>query len=106
MQKIKIGDQVIVTTGKDKGRKGNVVHVTKGGDRVLVENVNVVKRHTKPNPAKGEAGGIISKERSIHISNVMHYNPVVKKGGRVGIKKLKDDKKVRFFRSNGEVVDV
>jgi large subunit ribosomal protein L24 len=106
MQKIKIGDHVVVTTGKDKGRTGNVVYVAQGGDRVLVENINVVKRHTKPNPAKGEAGGIVEKERSIHISNVMHYNPVSKKGGRVGIKSLADEKKVRFFRSNGEVVDV
>lgn len=106
MQRIKAGDQVIVLTGRDKGRMGNVIRVTENGEHVLVENVNMAKRHTKPNPTKGESGGIVEKEMPIHISNVAHYNPVTKKAGRVGFKTLEDGKKVRFFRSNGEVVDV
>lgn len=106
MQRIKAGDQVVVLTGKDKGRVGSVIRITHGGERILVENVNMVKRHTKPNPAKGESGGIVEKELPIHYSNVAHYNPVSKKAGRVGFKTLEDGRKVRFFRSNGEVVDV
>ncbi len=105
MQKIKKGDDVIVLTGKDKGKRGTVVRVV-GGDRVIVENVNMVKRHTKANPQAGIAGGIIEKEASIHISNVALFNPATKKGDRVGIKTLEDGKKVRFFKSNNEVVDI
>lgn len=106
MNRIKKGDQVVVTTGKDKGRKGSVIRVADGGERVLVENVNMIKRHTKPNPTKGESGGIVEKEMSLHISNVLHYNPVTKKGERVGFKMLEDGRKVRYFKSNGEVIDV
>ncbi len=106
MQKIKKDDHVIVTTGKDKGRTGTVTKVTPDGDFVFVENINMVKRHTKPNPGKGEAGGIIEKEMPIHISNVMHYNAVTKKGDRVGIKTLEDGRKVRYYKSTDEVVDV
>ena len=104
MQRIKKGDEVIVTAGKDKGRRGSVMSIL--GDRVMVENVNVVKKHAKPNPMAGVEGGIIEKEMSIHISNVMLFNPATNKGDRVGIKTLEGGKKVRFFKSNNEVVDV
>ena len=104
MQRIKKGDEVIVTAGKDKGRRGNVMQVL--GDRVMVENINVVKKHAKPNPMAGVEGGIVEKEMSIHISNIMLFNPATNKGDRVGIKTLEDGKKVRFFKSNNEVVDV
>lgn len=106
MRKIKTGDQVIVVTGRDKGRTGSVLSVSPDGEQVVVENANMVKRHTRPNPNKGEPGGIIEKEAPLHISNVMHYNPVTKKGDRVGIRALEDGKKVRYFRSNNEVVDL
>ena len=104
MQRIKKGDEVIVTTGKDKGRRGSVMAIL--GDRVMVENVNVVKKHAKPNPMAGVEGGIIEKEMSIHISNVMPFNPATKKGDRIGIKTLEDGKKIRIFKSNNENVDV
>ena len=105
MQKIKKGDDVIVLTGKDKGKRGTVTRIV-DADRVIVENVNMVKRHTKSNPQAGVAGGIVEKEASIHISNVALFNPATKKGDRVGIKSLEDGKKVRFFKSNNEVVDI
>jgi len=104
MQRIKKGDEVIVTAGKDKGRRGNVMAIL--GDRVMVENINVVKKHAKANPMAGIEGGIIEKEMSIHISNIMPFNPATNKGDRIGIKTLEDGKKVRFFKSNNEVVDV
>ncbi|HEY3488478.1 MAG TPA: 50S ribosomal protein L24 [Gammaproteobacteria bacterium] len=106
MQKIKKGDHVIVITGKDKGRTGNVTSISADGARVLVENINMVKRHTRPNPGRNEPGGIVEKEATIHISNIMHYNPASKKGDRVGIKRLEDGRKVRTFKSSGEVIDV
>jgi large subunit ribosomal protein L24 len=106
MQKIKKGDHVVVISGKDKGRTGNVVRLTPDGERVLVENVNMIKRHTKPNPAKGEPGGIVEREAYVHISNVLHYNPATKQGDRIGIRSLEDGRKVRYFKSNDEVVDV
>ena len=105
MQKIKKGDDVIVTAGKDSGKRGTVLKVVAELDRVVVENVNVVKKHQKANPNAGVAGGIIEKEMSIHVSNVMLYNPQTKKGDRVGIRTLEDGKKVRFFKSTNEVVD-
>lgn len=105
MQKIRKGDEVIVTTGKDKGRRGNVLRVLDDA-RVLVENVNMIKKHVRPNPNAGVAGGIVEQEASLHISNVMLWNPVVKKGDRVSFKTLETGKKVRVFRANGEVVDV
>ena len=105
MRKIRKGDEVIVLVGKDKGKRGNVLRVLPN-DKVIVENVNVVKRHTKPNPARGVAGGIIDKEMPVHVSNVNLYNPVTKKGDRVGFRTLEDGRKVRFFKSTGEVVDV
>jgi len=105
MQRIKKGDEVIVTAGKDKGRRGSVMKIL-ANDRVMVENINMVKKHAKPNPMAGVEGGIIEKEMPIHISNVMLFNPATNKGDRVGIKTLEDGKKVRFFKSNNEVVDV
>jgi large subunit ribosomal protein L24 len=105
MQKIKKGDDVIVITGKDKGKRGSVVRVLSEVDRVVVENVNIVKKHQKPNPAVGAPGGIIEKEMPLDISNVAIFNPVTGKADRVGIKVLEDGRKVRYFKSNGEVVD-
>lgn len=105
MRRIKKGDEVIVTSGKDKGRRGTVLEVF-ADDRVSVQNVNVVKKHSKPNPMRGLEGGIIEKEMPLHISNVMLFNPATNKGDRVGYKILEDGKKVRYFKSNGEVIDV
>ncbi|HET7176125.1 MAG TPA: 50S ribosomal protein L24 [Gammaproteobacteria bacterium] len=105
MNKIRKGDEVVIIAGKDKGRRGSVLKVLEK-DRVLVENVNMVKKHQRPNPNANVAGGIVDKEMPIHISNVMLYNPVTKKGDRVGLRKLEDGRKVRFFKSNNEVVDV
>jgi large subunit ribosomal protein L24 len=104
MQRIRKKDEVIVIAGKDKGRRGTVMRVD--GDRVYVENLNISKKHQKPNPAKGIQAGIIEKEMPLHISNVMLFNPVAKKGDRVGVKALEDGRRVRIFRSNKEVVDV
>ncbi len=101
--RIKKGDQVVVTAGKDKGKQGEVVRVD--GDRVVVSNVNVVKRHTKPNPQAGQAGGVVEREASIHISNVMPFNPATGKGERIGFKVLEDGRKLRVFRSSGEAFD-
>ncbi|PIE83258.1 MAG: 50S ribosomal protein L24 [Candidatus Contendobacter odensis] len=105
MQRIKRDDEVILTTGKDKGRRGKVVRLI-GMDRVIVSGLNMVKRHTKPNPARGVSGGIVEREAAIHISNVMLFNPMTKKGDRVGFRILDDGRKVRYFKSNNEVVDV
>ncbi|REN07112.1 50S ribosomal protein L24, partial [Mycobacterium tuberculosis] len=91
--RIKKGDQVVVNTGKDKGKQGEVVRVD--GDRVIVANVNIVKRHTKPNPQAGVAGGVVEREASIHISNVNVLNPASGKGERVGFKVLEDGRKLR-----------
>ena len=105
MNRIRKGDEVIVIAGRDKGRRGTVLRVF-DDERVLVENINVVKKHQRPNPQRGVAGGIVEKEMPLHASNVMLWNPVAKKGDRVGIRTLQDGKKVRFFKSNNEVVDV
>ena len=104
MKRIKKGDQVIVIAGKDKGRQGTVLKVS--DDSVLVEAVNIAKKHTKANPMAGVAGGIVDMEMPLNISNVMLFNPMTNKGDRVGFKVLEDGKKVRYFKSNGEVVDV
>ena len=104
MKKIRKGDEVVVTAGKDKGRRGTVVKVLDDG-RVVVEGVNMIKRHTKPNPQRQVQGGIVEKEAAIDLSNVMLWNPVTKKGDRVGFRTLTDGRKVRFFKSNKEVVD-
>lgn len=105
MRKIKKGDDVIVLTGKDKGKRGTVLRVT-SDDRVVVENVNMVKRHTKPNPQRGVAGGIVEKEAAIDASNVALFNPATRKADRVGFRVLEDGRKVRYFKSNNEVVDI
>ncbi len=105
MQKIKQGDEVIVIAGRSKGQRGNVLKRL-DHDRLLVENVNVIKKHVKGNPRTGENGGIIDKEAPIQISNVMIFNPHTQKGDRVGFKTLEDNRKVRFFKSNGEVIDI
>ena len=105
MNKIRKGDEVIVLAGRDKGKRGSVLKMM-DNDRVLVNDVNLVKKHTKPNPNKGETGGIIEKEAPIHISNIALFNPNTKKADRVGIRTLEDGTRVRFFKSNGEVVDV
>jgi large subunit ribosomal protein L24 len=109
MSKIRKGDQVVVTTGKEKGKRGTVLRVYEAG-KVLVEGVNRVKKHQRPNPVKGQTGGIIEKEMPLHASNVMLVNPASGKGDRVGFKFLEAQagnapRKVRFFKSNDEVVD-
>ena len=104
MQRIKKGDQVIVLTGKDKGRRGNVVRVEPNG-RVVVENVNVAHKHQRPNPNKQQPGGIIEIEKSLHASNVAPFNPTTQKADRVGFRRLSDGRKVRYFKGNGEVLD-
>jgi large subunit ribosomal protein L24 len=103
MEKIRKGDQVVVLSGRDKGRRGAVISVLEGA--VLVENINRVKRHTKGNPQANKAGGIIEKEMPLARSKVALWNPSSKKGDRVGVRALADGKKVRFFKSNGEVID-
>ncbi len=105
MNRIKKGDEIIVITGKDKGRRGTVLSVLENG-KMLVENVNVVKKHQKPNPNMGIQGGIVEKEMPLHPSNVMLFNPITNKGDRVGVKTLEDGRRVRFFKSNIEVVDI
>ncbi len=106
MNKIKKGDEVVVLAGKDKGKRGVVVKVIEERDRIIVENVNMVKRHTKGNPMQGTAGGIVEKEMPVHISNIAIWNPVSNKGDRIGFKHLEDGRKVRIFRSTSEVVDI
>jgi large subunit ribosomal protein L24 len=103
MNRIRKGDQVIVTAGSDKGKTGEVVRMA--GDRVVVQNVNMIKRHTKANPQAGQAGGIIEREAPIHVSNVMLLNPATGKGEKVGFKVLEDGRKLRVFRSSGEAID-
>ncbi|GGZ72547.1 50S ribosomal protein L24 [Lysobacter xinjiangensis] len=103
MNRIRKGDQVVVIAGKDKGKQGEIVRVL--GDKVVVSNVNVVKRHTKPNPQAGQPGGVIEREAPIHASNVMLFNPATGKGDRVAFKVLEDGRKLRVFRSSGEAVD-
>ncbi|MCG8324861.1 MAG: 50S ribosomal protein L24 [Thiotrichales bacterium] len=106
MQKIRKGDEVAVLTGKDKGKRGVVLNVLKDKDKVVVENINMVKRHTKGNPMQGVPGGIVEKEAPLDISNVAIWNPVTSKPDRVGFRFLEDGRKVRYFKSNNEVVDV
>ncbi len=106
MNRIKKGDEIIVITGKDKGRRGTVIRVNQEDGRVLIEGINIVKKHQKPNPNAGVQGGIVDEEREIHVSNVMLYNSVTNKGDRIGVKTLEDGRKVRFFKSNQEVVDI
>jgi large subunit ribosomal protein L24 len=103
MEKIRKGDEVVVITGKDKGKRGTVLSRV-DAERVLVEGVNRAKKHAKPNPVKGVAGGIVDKDMPIHLSNVALFNPATQKADRVGIKVLEDGRKVRVFKSNGELV--
>ncbi|MDE0095288.1 MAG: 50S ribosomal protein L24 [Gammaproteobacteria bacterium] len=105
MQRIKKGDDVIVTAGRDKGKRGNVLRVL-DDERALVDNVNLVKKHKRGNPNTGETGGIMEQEAPIHLSNLVLYNPTTKKGERIGYKRLEDGRKVRYFKSNGEVIDL
>ena len=105
MNKIRKGDEVVVITGKDKGRRGTVLEVLKD-DRVLVEGINVAKKHQKPNPNAGVPGGIIDREMPLDISNIQVFNPKTKKGERVGIRVNDDGSKERVFRSSGDTVDI
>ncbi len=106
MHKIRKGDEVVVLAGKDRGKRGVVLSVVSDAAKVIVENVNMAKRHTKGNPMQGTPGGIIEKEMPMAVSNVALWNPVANKGDRVGFKFLEDGRKVRYFKSDNEVVDV
>lgn len=103
MNKIRKGDEVVVLTGKDKGKRGTVLRCV-DAERVVVEGVNRVKKHVRPNPVKGQVGGIVEKEMPVHVSNVAIFNSATQKADRVGFKLLEDGEKVRFFKSNGELV--
>lgn len=105
MNKIKKGDEVIVIAGKDKGKKGTVLSVV-GSEKLLVEGINVAKKHVKANPNAGERGGIVDKTMPIHRSNVMVYDTSANKGGRVGIRVLKDGQRVRYFKGSEQLVDI
>ncbi len=105
MNRIRKGDDVIILAGKDKGKRGSVRQILPSG-KYVVEGINIVKKHTKPNPNRGVAGGIVEKEMPIDASNVALFNPATQKADKIGFKSLEDGKKVRFFKSNGEVVDV
>tara|TARA_Y100000768_G_scaffold327284_1_gene264905 strand:+ start:1011 stop:1328 length:318 start_codon:yes stop_codon:yes gene_type:complete len=105
MRKLKKGDSVIVIAGKDKGKKGEVLKVI-DDNKLIVTNVNLAKKHTKPNPNKEETGGIIEREMPLNISNVMIFNPITKKADKVGCKTLENGKKVRIYKSNKEVIDI
>jgi large subunit ribosomal protein L24 len=104
MEKIRKGDDVIVTTGKDKGKRGTVLRRV-DAEHLVVEGVNKVKKHQRPNPMKGLAGGIVEKEMPLHVSNVAVFNPATQKADRVGIRQLDDGRRVRVFKSNGEMID-
>ena len=105
MSKLRKGDDVVVLSGRDKGKRGTVLQIIEN-NRILVDNVNVIKKHVKPNPNRGETGGIIEKEAPIQISNVALFNPNSNKADRVGYKVLEDGRKVRVFKSDGEVADL
>ena len=104
MRKIKKGDDVIVTTGKDKGKRGAVLRVV-DAEHLIIEGANKVKKHQRPNPMRGQTGGIVEKEMPLHVCKVAIFNPQTRKADRVGIRFLEDGRKVRFFKSNGEVID-
>ena len=104
MQKIRKGDNVVVIAGKDKGKRGDVAKYV-DDTHVIVNGVNTVRRHTKPNPMKNQPGGIVSKEAPIHISNVAIWNPVTQKADRIGFRLMQDGRKLRFFKSNGEQIN-
>ena len=104
MQKIRKGDDVVVTTGRDKGKRGTVLKIV-DAEHVVVEGANRVKKHQRPIPMKGVTGGIVDRDMPLHVSNVALYNPATKKGDRVGIRLLQDGRRVRYLKSNGEVID-
>jgi large subunit ribosomal protein L24 len=104
MQRIKKGDEVIVLAGRDKGKRGTVLRRV-DAQHLVVEGVNRVKKHQRPNPMKGVTGGIVDKDMPIHISNVALFNPATQKADRIGVKSLEDGRKVRVFKANGEQVD-
>src|SRR4051812_30133889 len=104
MQKIRKGDEVVILTGKDKGKRGAVLRILIEKSALMVEGINKVKKHQKPNPAKGQTGGIAEKEMPVHVSNVALFNSATQKADRVGFKEV-DGRKVRYFKSNGEVLD-
>ena len=105
MKKIKKGDDVVVLAGKNKGKRGNVLRVLDNG-RVMVDGINIVKKHVRPNPQAGESGGIVEQEAALDISNISLYDATSGKTSRVGVKVLEDGKKVRVYKSSGEMVDV
>ena len=105
MQKIRKGDDVVVLTGRDKGKRGTVLRII-DAEHLVVEGVNKVKKHQRPNPMKGVTGGIVDKEMPLQMSNVALYNPASRKADRVGIRVMEDGRRLRYFKSNGEVVDV
>jgi large subunit ribosomal protein L24 len=103
MSRIRKGDNVVVIAGRDKGKRGDVTRVL--DDQVVVSGVNQVKKHQRPNPMKGQQGGIVTKEMPIHVSNIAIWNPITQKADRIGLRTLEDGRKVRFFRSNGELIN-
>ena len=105
MQRIRKGDEVVVISGRDKGKRGTVLRRV-DVEHVVVEGINRVKKHQRPNPMQGQQGGIVDKDMPIHISNVALFNPATQKADRVGFKLMPDGRKVRVFRSNGEQIDV
>jgi large subunit ribosomal protein L24 len=105
MQRIKKGDEVVVISGRDKGKRGTVLRRV-DAEHLVVEGVNRVKKHQRPNPMKGVTGGIVDKDLPVHISNIALFNPATKKADRAGIKQLSDGRKVRVFKANGEQVDL
>ena len=105
MQRIRKGDEVVVISGRDKGKRGTVLRRV-DAEHVVVEGINRVKKHQRPNPMQGQQGGIVDKDMPIHVSNVALFNPATQKADRVGFKVMSDGRKVRVFRSNGEQVDV
>ncbi|MCY4220466.1 MAG: 50S ribosomal protein L24 [Thiotrichales bacterium] len=105
-RRIRKGDEVVVLAGRNRGQRGRVLEVDAERGRVVVEGINVVKRHTRPNPQKGTSGGIIESEASVHVSNVALFNPITGKGDRIGIRTMEDGRKVRYFKSTDEVVDI
>lgn len=106
MKKIRKGDDVVVISGKDKGKRGTVLSVVDGGDKLIIDGINTAKKHVKGNPNTGERGGIVAKAMPIHRSNVMVYDPTVGKGSRVGIRTLNDGQRVRYFKTSDQLVEV
>lgn len=106
MRKIRKGDTVIALTGKDKGKQGKVLQIVVAKNRARVEGINLVKKHVKPNPQKNVTGGVVTQEAPINLTNLAIYNPVTKKGEKIGIKVTDDNRRVRIFKSSGELVDI